>query len=342
MLDNSPAIDIDYIYIELSNYCNFSCDFCPYGEMRRKKGRMRKEQAFALIDEIAEGKFSYKDLTFSVLGEPLMYTGFVEVLEYATGKGISVNLNTNASLMTPDLLKQILDCVPYRIVFSVQTPDKSTFQHRGAHALSYESYMNRITKCVESYITESVYGNVPETRVEIHYMNTSKYKPNCDLVSSQKQVVSLIAEWDAKIGEIVRGLPSREGYDVLGIDTRTIEHLLDGSGGEGHCVEIFPKLGVRFRRAVRWNSVDCDGELDSDDAGSCAIPSKQITILWNGDFVLCCLDYDGINVQGNVWDMGGIEKVWNSQKAKRHRQELMSGCFKSLLCRKCRGKMPLC
>jgi len=45
---------IDYLFVEITNACNFKCTWCPDEIMGRRRGFMKKERVFRLLDEIAE------------------------------------------------------------------------------------------------------------------------------------------------------------------------------------------------------------------------------------------------------------------------------------------------
>lgn len=61
---------------------------------------------------------------------------------------------------------------------------------------------------------------------------------------------------------------------------------------------------------------------------------KDGVILWNGDFVPCCMDFDGKMALGNV----GKEKlsdIWNSPKIKEVRRQQREGNYDNPLCKNC-------
>lgn len=67
----------------------------------------------------------------------------------------------------------------------------------------------------------------------------------------------------------------------------------------------------------------------------CSAPFDDIVILWNGDVVLCCYDYDGFNIIGNVND-NTIEEIWNGEGVRNLREIFNKRDTHFLrLCRKC-------
>ncbi|HEV7500875.1 MAG TPA: hypothetical protein VGQ33_12765, partial [Vicinamibacteria bacterium] len=66
---------INYLFIEITNACNFKCTWCPDDIMGRRRGFMKKEKAFRILDEIA-GKRGWLGPLYPVklhqMGEPFL------------------------------------------------------------------------------------------------------------------------------------------------------------------------------------------------------------------------------------------------------------------------------
>ncbi len=82
------------IYLELSNYCNLDCLFCTPSN---KNTRMIDlNLAKKVIDEASS---LTNEMCFHVLGEPLVYPHFFELVEYLNSKGMNLMLSTNTRLI---------------------------------------------------------------------------------------------------------------------------------------------------------------------------------------------------------------------------------------------------
>ena len=66
----------------------------------------------------------------------------------------------------------------------------------------------------------------------------------------------------------------------------------------------------------------------------CLIPTSTPQILYNGDMVLCCNDYFGKYVFGNVKEEN-IMKIWNKPNYKKTRKDLRNGIVKLPICKNC-------
>jgi radical SAM protein with 4Fe4S-binding SPASM domain len=56
----------------------------------------------------------------------------------------------------------------------------------------------------------------------------------------------------------------------------------------------------------------------------CAKPFREISIRWDGGVAICCNDWSGRYVVGNVWDMT-LEELWHSPAMRAARRKLYRG-----------------
>src|SRR5215207_269648 len=83
------------ISFEPTTSCNLRCPECPSGlrSFSRPTGMLRKDFFKETIDQL------HKDLTYLVFyfqGEPYLNPGFLDMVKYASGKGIYTATSTNA------------------------------------------------------------------------------------------------------------------------------------------------------------------------------------------------------------------------------------------------------
>ena len=58
------------IYIEVTNVCNFKCQFCPYSVMKRRRGYMSLDLLEKILDEISSFR-RRPCILFHLMGEPV-------------------------------------------------------------------------------------------------------------------------------------------------------------------------------------------------------------------------------------------------------------------------------
>jgi radical SAM protein with 4Fe4S-binding SPASM domain len=69
----------------------------------------------------------------------------------------------------------------------------------------------------------------------------------------------------------------------------------------------------------------------------CSFSFHETEILWNGDVTVCCYDYDGDYVIGNVFSDGGFKKLWKSGKYRAIRKKIVRQQLK--ICKTCDNSM---
>lgn len=62
---------------------------------------------------------------------------------------------------------------------------------------------------------------------------------------------------------------------------------------------------------------------------------RQAYVLWNGDCVLCCVDWERTTVMGNIVE-GGLRNVWHKDSYMQFRRDYMAGHVEGTLCAGCK------
>ncbi|MEG2985602.1 MAG: radical SAM/SPASM domain-containing protein [Peptostreptococcaceae bacterium] len=82
------------VYIEITNVCNLSCDFCP--KTKRKYKFMDKGEFNHIIAQI---KPFTEQIYFHLMGEPLLNENIEHFLKESSKNDLKVNLTTNGTLL---------------------------------------------------------------------------------------------------------------------------------------------------------------------------------------------------------------------------------------------------
>ena len=103
--------------------------------------------------------------------------------------------------------------------------------------------------------------------------------------------------------------------------------------------------GIRFKARALDNRAhpeitdNTDLGMDDDEwkyATHCAIPFWRAWVLWNGDMVLCCVDWERKHVFGNIHEQS-IREIWNSEGYRAYRERMRRNDFAGTLCEHCKG-----
>lgn len=116
-----------YLDVELTNFCNFNCCFCPTGTkaMQRMRGHMPDNVADAIAENVK--KYNIPAVRFIRWGEPTFHSNYLSILEKVKNAGALIHINTNGSLLDEAQIQKLLDMHLDSIKFSFQGADEGTY-----------------------------------------------------------------------------------------------------------------------------------------------------------------------------------------------------------------------
>lgn len=137
------------VYVEITNICNLSCDFCP--KSSRKLEFMSVKTFSKILDQI---KPHTNYIYLHVKGEPLLHPSLDKLLDISFEKGFNVNITTNGTLINQT--KEILLSKPAvrQINFSLHSldgnKDSKIFKDYISNILSFTKEASQNTKIFTS------------------------------------------------------------------------------------------------------------------------------------------------------------------------------------------------
>lgn len=320
---------IDSLFIELTNFCNFNCDFCAYGFMKREKRHMDFDLACRILDEAAKEKIADRIFPHFV-GEPLLYPYLFEFLERAKEKAIPVELFTNGSLLDEKGIKRLYELDIKRLLLSFQTPDKISFACRHA-PISFDELLRK----TEVIIENKFIGNFP-AEIEIQFLSTCKISP-------RGSVHSLETLDEVREALIIFERFSKELCKKFHLDWSPFQAaLLRDIPPSGERFKILPGVEIYFRHACLWNNpkelLMPEVEIDYRRRGYCPLPFQMLLVLSNGEVTSCCMDYDGEIKLGNIREKC-IREIWFGERLSLMRKNMKRGILSQDICQRCQGDL---
>jgi tetratricopeptide (TPR) repeat protein len=185
--DKDLSSGLFYAYIELTNKCNFHCDFCPSDSQQRTKSFMSMELIRKIYDELAEKKL-VQQAQLHLMGEPTLHPDLVEVLAYASSKNIKTDLVTNGSTLNAKTIPKILDALCGVLFVSLQTPTRETFKHRGDTGLGWDRYIANIRLLVREYLQRIALKHTCRSTLELRVMVTKDPKLPVNIIESADDI----------------------------------------------------------------------------------------------------------------------------------------------------------
>jgi MoaA/NifB/PqqE/SkfB family radical SAM enzyme len=320
---------INYLFIEITNACNFKCTWCPDDIMGRKRGFMKKEKVFRLLDEIAAKKPWLGPLypvKLHQMGEPFLHPDLVPIVEKAETLGVGIELNTNCGLITAERIEGLYRAGLTNLILSYQTPDDASFKTRKAPRLVFDEYRDKVRLAVERKVALGA-----RTTLEIDIMNT-KYADGYTIVSEDEQALSFLRDW---IG-FAQGLEEKYGLTPRAHDWDAIRnrHFLD-QDENGSRYTLLDGVHLIWKRCHSWGNVIGSHQVAEVPDTYCPAPYDQFVIQWNGDVTTCCTDYEGRTKTANVFSQS-IESVWNGELLRQRKRDMLEGRLLDV-CARCQG-----
>ncbi|MBI4681550.1 MAG: radical SAM protein [Nitrospirae bacterium] len=302
-------IPLKRVHIELTNVCNFDCVFCPKSEMKRPYGFMETGLAKRIITELSKEGICEK-VTLHVMGEPTLHRNFFEILDHARNENIKVGLTTNGAGLGGKTGKLLLDYDLHQIDVSLQTPDKKSFALRKAGSMSFDDYFKGILDFFSSYTAKK-----RGTTFKFRFLNTRFRKKSMEEKTGPVRVISSTKE--------LRGIfqdCAGQIYGVLGVNPQDRENAMRRINRlvsyKWNVVEIYPRVFFETYVMDDWVNIFSDKKIHNAWAGYCFGMRDHFSILYNGDVVLCCVDYDGHTALGNLHDSSLRQVLSSDELAK--------------------------
>lgn len=130
---------------ELTPRCNLKCKMCyvcrPANDKEAKAKELTADQWVYLAKEARDAGLLYLTLTG---GEVFLRQDFREIYEPLTRLGLNIQIFTNATLITPDIVKWISFIPPSKISITLYGQSRETYEKVTGYANAYDRTLNAI------------------------------------------------------------------------------------------------------------------------------------------------------------------------------------------------------
>jgi MoaA/NifB/PqqE/SkfB family radical SAM enzyme len=150
-----PLLAPEHVYFSLTNRCNLQCKMCDiYKSFGRKEDELTTFQIKDIICQIKD--MGIKHLIFSG-GEPLLRDDLIEIIEFATAKGISsVDIISNGTLFEDNIIQDLIQAGLNHITVSLDGIGEVNDQIRGKGVFEKAvANIDRINYYKEKYRSKS-------------------------------------------------------------------------------------------------------------------------------------------------------------------------------------------
>ncbi len=324
---------LERIHLEVTNVCNFKCEFCPDAIMERKRGHMDIALLEKALDEIAEKRLA-KIVAFHLMGEPLIYPRIFEAIALATARDLNLHLTTNGSTfhIRPEHIHKLVDSGIPKVTISLQTPEPETFIIRGAPPnLAPDQYFEGITRYVQANLLSA-----SSTRVHLKFLDTTPHPflvphKTMHVLEGKEQMQKQLKEWcDRLLAVLPSDHPHRPTPQVL--QHRLAQH----KPGRWQVIELTPKLALETFPLDSWGNAESTTVIPAS-FGYCNGTTDQAGILYDGTVVPCCKDYEGKIPLGNINNTTLLDILDQQQPACGLRAGFNKFQVTHPVCKRCMG-----
>ncbi len=299
--------------------------------MTRKRGTMLESLAKSALDQISELDLAEK-VTFHVMGEPLLHPKFFDILDHASSNNVRVGLTTNGALLKTSTIEDLARRDLYQIDISLQTPDKESFLATRGTRMDFDNYRNNLlgllAACAARPVPPIFKIRIMTTRFA-RKMREQLQIPN--FMPDSETLRETILEWSSLI------------YNRLGLngDRENLARKIRRIGIYGwNVIEISPKIFIETYVLTDWGNAFAGETVIEANRGYCFGMRDHFAILYSGDVVLCCLDFDGKTSLGNLKE-SSLQEILESPELRQIMEGFRSGKLVHPHCRKCLGSGSL-
>jgi organic radical activating enzyme len=317
------------IYLELTNACNFTCDYCPIDQQTRKKVSMSREFACRIIDEIADNNLTYF-LTFHLMGEPYLHKDLAFLTGYAETRGLRVRLLTNGSLLEAKRNEALFSNNLSRLEVGFRTPNDTSFALRlRGGSLTLADYVKRVEGLIEDKFRTNAKTELCIKLFIRSFAAMAAMADSCEHLTSEEDNLAMARHFQIHTMAMAR----KYGHDTAEWDARPVR-VIDGE------YPIYDGIYVGFSRIqdfwIREQKKPASTGFRAVVGGCSAGFRQDFGILASGEVTTCCVDYDGKNVIGDL-KAQSLMSVLDSAEAKRIKRSLEFFIPPKPFCRECLG-----
>lgn len=289
------------LQIQTQSFCNGRCLMCPYPTVSQKleQGKIDWELFKKIADEAATQPLLATAL-FELQNEPLLDKRTFDCIKYI--KSINPNkrcvLVTNGQILDKFSLTEIIESGLDSLAVSLNAHSKEVYQQINI-GLDYDRVMNNIARLLSD---ENI-----KRKLVLSFVVIEK---------NAHEVPQAIRYWRKQ-----------------GVRTRVIAEIANRSGALDRYEKLRLKTSYRGTPALSrlWRRL----MTAAGKVTGCHLPFCQMNVLFNGDVIICCHDWNRATVIGNVKN-SSLREIWNSDQMNKIRRLMLTKQYQQLeSCRDC-------
>lgn len=293
--------------IESSAICNLKCTMCPHNEkigLKRNKGFLKFENFKHVFDQL---KPCYLNLTG--IGEPFLNPDIFKIVSYAKKHGAIIKFDTNATILTEENIKKILETKIDVLSISIDGAEKKSYEKIRIGA-DFDKVKNSIKALVKV-------RNETKSPTKVHMFfvlqesNISNLPKFIEL-ANELNVDYLAGSFVVQLGK------NKNKENKIKINKEKIKETLEKTK---ELLKI-TKTEVSISPLINYLQSPQEARLNYNKEKPCYMPWYSTFITWDGYVNPCDFSCDNEVVFGNAYQEP-FKKIWNNDKLKAFRKQLL-------------------
>jgi radical SAM protein with 4Fe4S-binding SPASM domain len=286
------------ISFEPTTSCNLRCPECPSGlrAFTRPTGMLKRDFFSETIDQLS------KDLLYLIFyfqGEPYLNPDFLDMVKYASGKGIYTATSTNAHYLNDANARRTVESGLDRLIISIDGTTQDVYQQ-------YRVGGN-LEKVIQGAKNIVKWKKELKSKTPFVFFQFLVVKPN------EHQI------------EAVKELAKEIGVDKVRFKTAQVYDY------ENDPNNLIPETD-KYSRYKKNSSGTY--EFKNNLTNHCWRLWHATVITWDGLVVPCCFDKDAIHTLGNLKEKS-FREIWYNERYVHFRQQILHSRKNIDICANC-------
>lgn len=286
------------VALEPTTSCNLRCPECPSGlrAFTRPTGMLQSDFFRNTIDQLHKDVFY---LIFYFQGEPYLNPAFLEMVKYASKRGMYTATSTNAHYLTEENARKTVESGLDRLIISIDGTTQDV----------YEQYRvgGKLEKVLEGARNIVKWKKELKSKTPFVFFQFLVVKPN------EHQL------------EEVKKLAAEVGVDQVRFKTAQVYDYQNDPN------QLIPSINKysRYKKNKAGQTI-----VKNDLKNHCWRLWHAPVITWDGLVVPCCFDKDADHRMGDLKNKS-FSEVWHDQNYKRFRTDILHSRGNIDICANC-------
>ena len=285
------------VSIEPTTACNLGCPECPSGlkQFTRPTGNLKPEFYESILDQLLP-ELSY--LTFYFQGEPYINPSFLDMVAYASKRGVHTSTSTNAHFIDEAVAKRTVESGLDRLIISVD----------GTSQEVYEKYringsLDKVLEGTKNIVAAKKAAGSSTPHIVFQFL--------------------VVRHNEHQIDEL-KSLAKEYGVDEVKFKTAQIYDYKKGS----------PLMPENEEYARYAKQADGSFAIKNEMLNHCWRLWQGCVITWDGGVVPCCFDKDASHQLGHTKSASFMD-IWRGEAYQQFRTNVLSARSEVDICTNC-------